>query len=428
MAVAQTLQAFFLRNVGANYAEQRYVLAISGGLDSMVLLEEMAALLGPSQLVVAHYQHGLRGLAAEGDAIFVQEAATRLGLEFVLGRRDSGGSADEASLRALRHRFLEKVQTECEARWIVTAHHLDDLFETVLMRLVRGTGLDGLQGIPPVRGAWLRPLLQTTRAALTARAQEANVEWREDESNQSAQYLRNRVRQTLTPVFADLSTEFGGQEVFLQRFRRLVDEVRDSESALETQTRSLYVHMVVWTPFWMRFDKTLLARLTPFWKARVFRQGLKQMGVPTLDRADIARLVELSASTMPSASLAGVRLLQSCGYLYLQTPEQGAYARQPRRVVVEGLRVSIPDLETTFTLPASGGSIRFFQPGDKMHGKKLKEFFLTQRIPQPERRLLPLWVSDTSGEIIWIFPQAGKGIEIHSSAFPFSLPVRALAH
>ena len=351
MSIAQALKEFLYTYAGADFTEHRYVLAVSGGLDSMLLLEEFAALINAPQLVVAHYQHGLRAVASEEDANLVHSAASRLQLEYVLGRREEGG-VDEASLRALRHAFLEKVRQECAAQWIVTAHHLDDQFETVLMRLVRGTGLDGLQGIPLVRGPWLRPLLALTRATLAARARELQIQWREDESNQSGPYLRNRVRHTLTPVFATLAGDFGGQESFLQRVGGLIEEVRQSESALEAQTRSLYIHMAVWTPFWMRFEKTLLDRLTSFWKARVFRLGLKQMGVPTLDRAAIDRLVQLSTSQMPAASMAGVRIVQSCGYLYLQTPEQSQYAGQPRRVILDGRRVHVPDLETTFTLPA----------------------------------------------------------------------------
>ncbi len=427
MAPLETLKQFLALHVGEHYLQDRYILAVSGGLDSVALLELATRLLPTSQIVVAHYQHGLRALASEGDALFVEAAATRLGVDFVMGRRESGGT-DEASLRALRHRFLEKVREQSQAHWILTAHHLDDLFETVMMRIVRGTGLDGLQGIPPVRGAWLRPLLTVSRATLLEFVQSQSIEWREDASNQEPVYLRNRVRAQLTPVFQNLAAEFGGSEAFLQRLSGLVDEVRESEAALETQTRSLYVHMAVWTPFWMRFDKALLAKLSPFWKARVFRQALKRMGVPTLDRADIDRLVKLADSKMPSASLGGVRFLQSCGYLYLQTPEQGDYARQPRRVQVEGRQVSIPEIETRFLLPEAGGQIRFFEPGDKIGGKKLKEFFLTHRIPQPERRLIPLWVSEASHEIRWLFPQPGQGVEITASTFPFSLPVRALAH
>ncbi len=110
MDLEAKLRAFLQEKVGEGFAQNRYLLAVSGGLDSVALLELFVRTVGVAGVAVAHYQHGLRGLEAEGDAIFVQDQATRLGVAFVGGRRAPGGDADEASLRRDRRVFLEKAR------------------------------------------------------------------------------------------------------------------------------------------------------------------------------------------------------------------------------------------------------------------------------------------------------------------------------
>lgn len=418
MELTEHLKEFLKSHAGEGFAGKRYLLAVSGGLDSVCLFQLFKSLL-PSQIAVAHFNHSLRGEASNADAAHVQALCEKQGVDFKIGVRPQGGSKDEASLRDDRHRFLEQACFALKCDFIVTGHHLDDQLETILMRLLRGTGMDGLQGIAPQRGHWLRPLLSTSRAKLEALASENQWEFRTDESNQDPTYFRNRIRSQLVPVFFDLSHAHGGPENFLSRLGGLTEELRAAEDALEEKNRALYVHIATFTPFWLRIDLALFFRLPTFWRHRFLRSALKRLGVPTLDRLDTQRLCEMIETKVPAASFTGVRFFQSCGYAYLQTREQGAYASRPRRLIQEGRKISVPDLEISFTLPPGDWEARFYEPGDKILGKKLKEFFLFHRVPQPERRLIPLLVRPGEKEIAWLYPQPFPGLEIHNSAFPF---------
>ena len=213
----------------------KYVLAISGGVDSVVLLDMVAkgvvSLRGESRsnpekldrhadkpacddIVVAHFDHGIRPTSS-ADAEFVRDLAKKYGLEFYLGRGNLGEKASEESAREKRYKFLRSVIVSLrgESRsnpgkyqldrhagkparddtvMIVTAHHQDDLSETIIINLLRGTGWRGLS--PFWSKDIIRPLLKKTKAEIIDYATKNNLEWVEDETNFSDKYFRNRVR------------------------------------------------------------------------------------------------------------------------------------------------------------------------------------------------------------------------------------------
>ena len=185
--------------------EDRVVLAVSGGADSTALLlawvEAAAAGLLPPPAGVAHLHHGMRGAIADEDMAHVGTLARRAGVEFVAGHAALAG-ANEAEARAVRYGFLEHAAGRCEARAVATAHHADDQAETLLLRILRGTSVDGLAGIPPRRAlsdgvSVVRPLLSVTRAEiedyLVARAATS----RHDATNDDPKYPRTRLRRLL---------------------------------------------------------------------------------------------------------------------------------------------------------------------------------------------------------------------------------------
>lgn len=200
------------------------VVAVSGGIDSSVLLAVVARLASELRLrpAVAHVHHGLRGVAADRDARFVVDAAEAHGFPSRVARVDPAGDRGRApnsrgrptlqeSARRLRYDALAGVAARCGARFVATAHTLDDQAETVLLRILRGTGPDGVGGIGP-RGPWpgapstspgaleiLRPLLSSTRAELLEFAHTEHVSWREDASNWNRHYARNRLRHEWLP-------------------------------------------------------------------------------------------------------------------------------------------------------------------------------------------------------------------------------------
>jgi tRNA(Ile)-lysidine synthase len=188
----------------------RLLLAVSGGLDSACLLHSFAQKRseGPASealvLFAAHVHHGVRGEAADADAALVEAECARLGVPFRCLRidcSDANGKGFEATARQERYRALLALKEELGCDALATAHHQDDQVETLALRLLRGTGLKGLRGILERRedGVW-RPFLSTTRAELAAYAQEHQVPYREDASNEDCHYRRNLARKRLLPA------------------------------------------------------------------------------------------------------------------------------------------------------------------------------------------------------------------------------------
>ncbi len=173
-------------------SDMRYVVAVSGGVDSVVLLD-MLARDTSCDLVVAHFDHGIRPDSA-ADARFVAGLAERYGVPHVSRREALGVAASEALARTRRYAFLQAVAAEHNAQ-VVTAHHLDDLVETIVINLHRGTGWRGLAVLN--RPDITRPLLNRTKRELYEYAVTHRLEWVEDETNQEQAYLRNQVRRRL---------------------------------------------------------------------------------------------------------------------------------------------------------------------------------------------------------------------------------------
>ncbi|GIW45830.1 MAG: tRNA(Ile)-lysidine synthase [Candidatus Binatia bacterium] len=194
-------------------AGDRVVVAVSGGADSVALLVALAALketLG-LRLVVAHLNHQLRP-AADEDELFVQNLAERLGVTVTCRRLAPGDLRPpgvEAQARALRYAYFREVAQEFGCTKVATGHTLDDQAETILMRLLRGSGLWGLRGILAVRSdGVIRPLLQCSRAEARQFLRELDVPWREDETNKDPRFLRNFVRASLMPKLSEAHPSF----------------------------------------------------------------------------------------------------------------------------------------------------------------------------------------------------------------------------
>lgn len=166
----------------------KYIVAVSGGVDSVVLLDMMSKHTDDT-LIVAHFDHGIRSDSHE-DAAFVQELAAKYGHTFETKREVLGEEASEALARERRYEFLHALAQEYDAK-LVTAHHLDDLVETIAINLTRGTGWRGLAVFHP---SIIRPLIDTSKQELVAYAERHNLKWREDSTNSSDAYLRNRLR------------------------------------------------------------------------------------------------------------------------------------------------------------------------------------------------------------------------------------------
>jgi tRNA(Ile)-lysidine synthase len=176
--------------------EGKYVIAVSGGIDSVVLLDILAQQKN-IELIVAHFDHGIRSESVL-DAQFVAALADRLGLVYEIGEGNLGPNASEATARKVRYDFLEAVRQKYNASAIITAHHQDDVIETGMINLIRGTGRSGLTSLKN-RQSVIRPLLGVSKEDIKSFAEQANIEWREDSSNTDPKYLRNHVRHLIVP-------------------------------------------------------------------------------------------------------------------------------------------------------------------------------------------------------------------------------------
>ena len=175
-----------------------YIVAVSGGVDSVALLDMLVKSNKPAvKLVVAHLDHGMRAESAD-DAQFVKDLANSYSLEFVTNQAKLGSKASEASARQARYLFLLKAKHDHQAQAIVTAHHHDDLLETAILNLLRGTGRRGLSSLQS-KPELLRPLLQLSKTELIDYAKQQQLSWREDATNQDQTYLRNHIRHQICP-------------------------------------------------------------------------------------------------------------------------------------------------------------------------------------------------------------------------------------
>ena len=191
-----------------------HVLAcVSGGVDSMCMLSVLERLRdrGGFTLSAAHFNHKLRGAESDGDEAFVGAWCRERGIPLYTGSGDVAlearrrGRGIEETARELRYGFFHEVADTLGNARIATAHNAGDNLETVLMRIVRGTGLRGLGGIPPVSGRIIRPLLCVTREEIEAYCRENGVPHREDSSNESDEFVRNRLRHTVIPALKALN-------------------------------------------------------------------------------------------------------------------------------------------------------------------------------------------------------------------------------
>ena len=216
------------------------LVAVSGGPDSVALLRAVGALktAGKGQLVVGHFNHRWRP-EADADATFVQELAGQLRLSCLVGSADEDQPRNEETARDQRYDFLLESARETGARFVVLAHTADDQVETILHRIMRGTGLAGLAGMPRVRQldhgvALLRPLLRCHRSDVIDYLESLDQPFRRDDTNQDLQYTRNRIREQLLP---QLQQEFN--EGVADALLRLGDRAAEVQQVLELLTDDL---------------------------------------------------------------------------------------------------------------------------------------------------------------------------------------------
>jgi tRNA(Ile)-lysidine synthetase-like protein len=216
-----------------------YVVAVSGGIDSMVLLhllkEHERNNPKKFRFIVAHFDHGIR-LESAKDRLFVGATASKLRLPFVYEKGELGSEASEAAARVARYAFLRKVRDQALADGIITAHHLDDVLETAILNIIRGTGRKGLSSLKTTDGIH-RPLLHVPKSKLLDYAEQQKLTWREDSTNSDTKYRRNYVRHNIIKKIKNTSPQSYHKLTVLIRRQREINHAIDQhlETILHTQ-------------------------------------------------------------------------------------------------------------------------------------------------------------------------------------------------
>lgn len=219
--------------------QDKILLTVSGGVDSMVL---MSLCVNSGYTVgIAHCNFSLRGRESDEDEIMVQEAARKYGIECHNRRFDTKGEMEltgesmEMAARRLRYKWFNELCDEHGYTVIAVAHHIDDSIETFLINLLRGTGLRGLTGIHQQVGRIVRPLLFATRKQIMEYAMQKHIPYREDSSNKSTKYLRNKIRLGLTPRIREINPRF--PYIMHRNIERLMSAQRFIDSAIDNISR-----------------------------------------------------------------------------------------------------------------------------------------------------------------------------------------------
>lgn len=246
------------------------LMAVSGGADSVALARVLAAVRQPGdgRLTIAHFNHRLRGAASDADETFVRTQAEQLGCQCLVGHANhdlnaTGQDGLEAAARDARYAFLATAASDCGARYLVTAHTADDQVETVLFNILRGTGLTGLAGIPRLRTLTaattiVRPLLGFTRSEIIAYLAALGQEFRHDESNQTTDCTRNRLRLELLP---QLERDYNPR--VREALLRLAQTAHQADEFLEQQAEAALYSAARRTAAGFELDLKRLAHLHP---------------------------------------------------------------------------------------------------------------------------------------------------------------------
>lgn len=188
-----------INSMKINLKPGKYVVAVSGGVDSMVLLNMLSN--DHIEVIVAHLDHGIRPDSFK-DRRLVQKVAQKYGFTFEYEEANLGAQASEALARENRYKFLQKVKEKHKADAIITAHHQDDLLETAILNMLRGSGRKGLTSLGS-SNELIRPLLNFSKQEILKYAKANNIEWREDSTNEDTKYLRNYLRKNILSRFSE---------------------------------------------------------------------------------------------------------------------------------------------------------------------------------------------------------------------------------
>ncbi len=413
-------------------AGDRVMVAVSGGLDSVVALHLVRTCFPTCRIAVAHLDHGARPESAE-DARRVAELATSLGLDFITERAKLA-SHSESVWRHARYDFLGRAADDWGADVIVTAHHADDQVETVLFRMARGAGTRGLAGIPERRGRLVRPLLPFHREQLHAYARARELAWREDESNSDMRHARNRIRHRVLPAMDAASP---GARASILTIAALA---REAETHWHAELRTLlHEAIIARSENGFTLATAVLRGYHPRILARALRYLCRHLGsTPGRSGTDAcAKFISTGRSGGWVRASPGLRLERSFDTMLLRrdvrdeaavASTDGSTARTCSVTIPQAgmgfadLHVDGRPVRVTWSVePHDEGDgviafdpaalhfpleVRACRPGDHIRlsygSKKLKKLFAERRVERSRRWQVPVLAEQESGAVLWL--------------------------
>jgi tRNA(Ile)-lysidine synthase len=412
------------------HSKQTVLLAVSGGIDSMVMLHIFSILRKrfDLQIAIVHVNHQLRGKESMEDELFVREMSAAYGFYFYCERvkvvpyADEHGLSKQIAARQLRYACFERIRQHAEAQAVATAHHADDNAETVLLNILRGTGIHGLAGIPLQReaGRIIRPLLFATRKEIELYARENDIKFRNDSSNVSLAYRRNLLRHSILPPLVNrvphlvdtLNIVAATMRDVSQKLDAMVEEALSSLSHKDPQDRLL-------------LDVKKLTMMPDFLWDEIVVELLHRMHIePTEKKVDALHKL----CTMPTGRIVELSgELSACrdrGHIVFQrTTKDLSMVRQVKfggSYVYQGCLISISNPEPVPAVFSDTQEaeyidaerlgrqlvLRPWQRGDwfiplgMKTKKKLSDYFTDQKVPRFQKSSIPVLESD--GAIVWI--------------------------
>ena len=393
----------------------KLLLAISGGIDSVVLahLCKNAKL----QFSMAHCNFNLRGEESDADENFVVDLADALDVEVFTQSFDTKVYAADAGIsiqmaaRDLRYNWFDELSSALNYDYILTAHHANDDLETFLINLIRGTGLEGLTGIRSENKKIIRPLLKFSRKEIGAYAAQNNIKWREDSSNISSKYLRNKIRHQIIPVMEDINPQL------LESFAKTQVHLNESLNLVEDYIGLLYSEIVSKTTYGYQLKIEFLKKI-PNSKA-VLYQLLNSFGFSEWD--DVNHLLDAQTGKMVVSETH--RLVKDREFLILT--EKPSAKENEVYSILEGEEIEMLPIGTfsfnevekiSETSPnciyVAKESLKYpltlrkWQEGDVFYPfgmkgkKKLSDFFMDKKLSLPEKE--NTWLLCSDDKIVWV--------------------------
>nr|WP_255807736.1 tRNA lysidine(34) synthetase TilS [Cohnella mopanensis] len=429
------------RTDGWWHEESSVIAAVSGGPDSMALLHILSTMAQdlPFTIVVAHANHQFRGAESDAEAQLVRRYAELLGLKFETAElgmpsyiAETGINAQTAA-REKRYEFLKQVASQYSASYLLTGHHADDQAETVLMRLIRGTGVSGLAGIPYRRKEdqleLIRPLLRITKCELLEYCKRNGVPYAVDSSNIDRHYFRNAVRLDLMPMLEQHNPRLKASLI------RLADMAGADDAYMEIQTQRAFQEEVTPSGEGFRIERRRFRSLHVALQRRLIKLILNCSANPRqmLDYGHVEEILAALLQDRPTVTqldigdgwvlireyeqaYIGPALPESVNFTYIVTETMNAVdieetGEQIRLERLEGTCSSLPGNEQEACFDADQLQfpirIRSRMPGDLMHPyglkgtKKVQDMFVDAKVPRSRRDKFPLLV-DGKGRVLWI--------------------------